>query len=55
MEKHYDPLLKDTLYVERLENGLTDRAGVPPTDASIPSLVHYSDGVDVDVFALLPV
>lgn len=23
MEKHYDPLLKDTLYTERLENGLT--------------------------------
>ncbi|HWI65456.1 MAG TPA: pitrilysin family protein [Symbiobacteriaceae bacterium] len=23
MEKHYDPLLKDTLYTEKLENGLT--------------------------------
>lgn len=23
MEKHYDPLLKDTLYTERLDNGLT--------------------------------
>lgn len=30
MEKHYDPLLKDTLYTERLENGLTIAVLVKP-------------------------
>ncbi|MFZ5825913.1 MAG: EF-P 5-aminopentanol modification-associated protein YfmH [Bacillota bacterium] len=43
MEKHYDPLLKDTLYTERLENGLTVAVLVKPGFKQVTGRVsaHY--------------
>lgn len=43
MEKYYDPLLKDTLYTERLENGLTVAVLVKPGYKQVTGRVatHY--------------
>lgn len=43
MEKHYDPLLKDTLFTERLENGLTVAVLVKPGYKQVTGRVatHY--------------
>lgn len=43
MEKHYDPLLKDTLYTELLENGLTVAVLVKPGFKQVTGRVatHY--------------